>query len=286
MISLHFGQQRKLGDDTLIRSLLFIQSVMAINTEAAPERLARSAGQQPFCSTLAEMLPREIHEGKDPPTSTLPSENELTERYGVSHLTVRFALRMLRERGLISSHPGIGTIAREPVQKQGRFEALNSTEALLQFVEDTEMRATSIREVIADAQLAELIECKPGLLLSEATFAGKSPGEDLPMSYVKIYVPPRFAAAQTKPAMSNTPVYQNIEKMFSVGVREIRQDVTATLLDDEFPAVLKTGPCEAALQMMCFYYDANQQLLQVTVSYYPRRRYTQSARFRVADDDA
>ncbi|MFL9933945.1 GntR family transcriptional regulator [Paraburkholderia sp. RL18-103-BIB-C] len=260
---------------------------MAINTEATvPERLARSAGQQPLYSTLADILSREIHEGKYLPASTLPSEKELTERYGVSRQTVRFALRMLRDKGLISSYPGIGTIVRETVQKQGRFNAVNSTEDLLQFVGNTEMHALSIREVVVDGLLAEQIECKPGLLMSEATFLRKTPGSDLPMSYVRIYVPPRFAAAQVKPAVSNSPVYQNIEKMFNLRVREIRQDVTATVLDEELAEVLQAPVGEAALQITRFYYDANQSLVQVTVSYYPRSRYTQSARFRVADDAA
>jgi GntR family transcriptional regulator len=260
---------------------------MAINSEVAvQERLGRSAGQQPLYAALAEILAREIHEGKYPPACTLPSEKELTERYGVSRQTVRFALRRLRDQGLISSHPGIGTIVREPMQEQGRFKALNSAEDLLQFVGDTQMHALSIRDVIVDAQLAEQIECKPGLLLSEATFLRKTRGAELPMSYVKIYVPPRYAAAQTKPPVSNTPVYQNIEKMFNVRVREIRQDVTATILDEELAAVLMATPGEAALQMTRFYYDANQSLVQVTVSFYPRSRYTQSARFRVEDDEA
>lgn len=271
--------------DPLFAALLR-QDLMAINTEATvQERLARSAGQQPLYSTLADILSREIHEGKYLPASTLPSEKELTERYGVSRQTVRFALRMLRDKGLISSHPGIGTIVRETVEKQGRFNALNSTEDLLQFVGDTEMHALSIREVVVDAQLAEQIECKPGLLLSEATFVRKMPGSNLPMSYVRIYVHPRYAAAQVKPAVSNSPVYQNIEKMFNLRVREIRQDVTATVLDEELAEVLQAPVGEAALQMTRFYYDGNQSLVQVTVSYYPRSRYTQSARFRVSDDE-
>jgi DNA-binding GntR family transcriptional regulator len=62
--------------------------------------------------------------------------------------------------------------------------------------------------------------------------------------------------------------------------------VTATVLNEELASILKTSVGEAALQMTRFYYDANQQLLQVTISYYPRSRYTQSARFRVADEDA
>lgn len=249
-----------------------------------PERLVRAAGQQPLYSTLADMLAREIHDGKYPPATTLPSEKELTERYGVSRQTVRFALRMLRDRGLISSHPGIGTIVREPIQSQGKFKALNSAEDLLQFVGDTEMHALSRREVIVDEALGEMVECNPGLLLSEATFVRKTPGAELPMSYLKIYVPARYAAAQERPTISNTPVYQTIEKLFNVRVCEIRQDVTATVLDEELADILKAPVGEPALQMTRFYYDANQSLVQVTLSYYPRSRYTQSARFRISDE--
>ncbi|MNL29849.1 HTH-type transcriptional repressor YvoA [compost metagenome] len=236
-------------------------------------------------AALAALLTRDIEEGKYPPSSALPTEKELTERYGVSRQTVRQALRAVRERGLISSHAGIGTIVRAPLGSQTRFSSVNSIEDLLQFVGNTEMHVVSLREVAADAELARQLECKPGLLLSEVAFLRKTPGSDLPMSYVLIYVHPRFAEAQKTPEVSNTPIYKNIERLFGVRVHEVRQDISATVLDAALAGTLAAKPGDAALQIKRFYYDANGTLVQTSISYYPADRYTQSTRFRASTGD-
>jgi GntR family transcriptional regulator len=50
-----------------------------------------------------------------PPGSPLPSEPELTERYGVSRETARRAMRALREIGLVETRRGVGHfVARTP----------------------------------------------------------------------------------------------------------------------------------------------------------------------------
>lgn len=247
--------------------------------------LAAGPGRQPLYAALAGMLTRDIEEGKYPPSSTLPSEKELTERYGVSRQTVRQALRILRDQGLISSHSGIGTIVRAAQSPQTRFSSVNSIEDLLQFVGDTEMHAVSLREVTVDAELARQLECKEGSLLSEVAFLRKTPDSDLPMSYVVIYVPARFAAAQRTQPISNTPIYQNIERLFGIQVREVRQDISATVLDAALAKLLAARKGDAALVIKRFFYDANGTLVQTSISYYPADRYTQSARFRAAPRD-
>ena len=242
-------------------------------------------GRQPLYAGLATLIERDIREGKYPPSSILPSEKELTEKYGVSRQTVRQALRAVRERGLISSHAGIGTIVRSPATPQTRFSSVNSIEDLLEFVgSTTEMHAVSLREVSVDAQLARQLECKEGLLLSEVAFLRKTPGSDLPVSFVVIYVHPRFAEAQRTPAVTNTPVYKNIERLFGIRVHEVRQDISATVLDASLARTLQAQEGAAALQIKRFYYDANGAVVQTSISYYPADRYTQSARFRASSD--
>lgn len=244
------------------------------------DQLARGVGRQPLYAALSEVLIRDISSGKYPPLSTLPTEQELTELYGVSRQTVRQALRVLRDRGLISSHPGIGTIVREVASHREAFHAVNSTEDLLQFVGNTQMHAVSKQEVVATPQLAAAIGCKVGQLMSVAGFLRKLPSAELPMSYVLIYVNPMYAKAQETPQISNVPIYQRIEQLFNVRVHEIQQDTTATLLDEELAGLLKTDSGEAALKITRYFYDVNQSLLQVSISFYPSSRYTQSARFR------
>lgn len=251
---------------------------------STPERLERVAGQQPLYATLAHILTRDIRSGKHQPASVFPSEKELTERFGVSRQTVRQALRVLRDKGLVSSHPGIGTLVRDGVPAPHRFNPVNSTEELLQFVGGTEMHAVSRQMVAADPDLAMLLDCEPGQQLSEVAFLRMTPGADVPMSYVLIYVNPRFAAAQETPPISNSPIYQNIERLFGMRVHEIRQDVTATILDARLAELLQAKVGEAALQMTRFFYDESNALIQVSISYYPSSRYTQSARFRAASN--
>ena len=246
--------------------------------------LAGGPGRQPLYAALAALLARDIQEGKYRPSSILPSEKELTERYGVSRQTVRQALRSVREQGLISSHAGVGTIVRGPVSRGSTFSSVNSIEDLLQFVGNTEMHAVSLSEVTVDADLARQLECKEGLLLSEVAFLRKTPGSDLPVSYVLIYVHPRFAAAQVTPPVSNTPVYKNVERLFGVRVHEVRQDISATVLDAALADRLQAREGDPALLIKRFYYDVNGGLVQTSLSYYPSDRYTQSARFRATSD--
>ena len=241
-------------------------------------------GRQPLYSALAGLLERDIRDGKYPPESIIPSEKELTERYGMSRQTVRQALRSLRDRGLISSHPGVGTIVRAPGGLQTRFSSVNSIEDLLQFVGTTEMHVVSLGEVQVGARLARELECKEGIVLSEVAFLRKTPGAQLPVSYVVIYVHPRFAEAQKTPPVTNTPVYKNIEQMFGLRVHEVRQDIAAAALDAELASTLHAAQGAPALQIKRFYYDVNGELVQTSISWYPADRYTQSARFRATTD--
>jgi Transcriptional regulators len=241
-------------------------------------------GKQPLYAALAALLVQDIRGGKYPPSSTLPSEMELADRYGVSRQTVRQALRNVRELGLISSHAGIGTVVRPHVGRLDMFSSVNSIEDLLEFVGTTEMHAVSLRELAVDADLAQILECRQGILLSEAAFLRKSPGADLPMSYVLIYVHPRFAAAQVTQPVSNAPIYKKIESMFGVRVHEVRQDVSATALDAQLAETLRAQEGDPALQIKRFFYDANGALVQTSISYYPADRYTQSQRFRATSE--
>jgi DNA-binding GntR family transcriptional regulator len=62
---------------------------------------------------IAASLRARIEAGEFPPGSKLPSEAELTGAHKASRTTVRNAIARLVKAGLVSSHPGIGTIVRK-----------------------------------------------------------------------------------------------------------------------------------------------------------------------------
>src|SRR5699024_10249743 len=64
---------------------------------------------------IARALRREIKEGQLQPGGQLESEKQLEERFGASRNTVRLALGMLRNQGLVISRPGRGHFVQDVV---------------------------------------------------------------------------------------------------------------------------------------------------------------------------
>jgi GntR family transcriptional regulator len=58
---------------------------------------------------VAADLEADIDAGRLPPDTRLPNETELSEQYGVSRVTVRRAIALLRERGKVVTVHGRGT---------------------------------------------------------------------------------------------------------------------------------------------------------------------------------
>ncbi|WP_026122700.1 GntR family transcriptional regulator [Nocardiopsis halotolerans] len=64
---------------------------------------------------IARILRREIQEGTLPRGGQLPSEKQLEERFDASRNTIRLALGMLRNQGLVVSRPGRGHYVQDVV---------------------------------------------------------------------------------------------------------------------------------------------------------------------------
>ena len=64
---------------------------------------------------VANDIAARIKSGELAPGTRLRSELDLAERYGVAYQTIRHAMKVLRERGLIVSIQGRGTFVQDPL---------------------------------------------------------------------------------------------------------------------------------------------------------------------------
>lgn len=55
-----------------------------------------------------------IESGELRPGDKLPSSRELQQQYNTSHMTVRTAVTILRDRGLVESVSGVGVFVAQP----------------------------------------------------------------------------------------------------------------------------------------------------------------------------
>lgn len=105
----------------------------------------------PHYARVAARLIASIAEGRYPIGGMLPTEAVLCERFGVSRITVRGAMRELERRGLVARRRGIGTRVTaagptEPlVQSAGSLEDITEITAALRFqlIEAREIRTTA-----------------------------------------------------------------------------------------------------------------------------------------------
>lgn len=66
-------------------------------------------GPEPFFEQIADVLTRRIEDGTYPPRRRIPAEYALAEEFGVSRPTVRAAIAVLVEKGLLTTSKGKGT---------------------------------------------------------------------------------------------------------------------------------------------------------------------------------
>ncbi len=87
---------------------------------------AKAAGKKRLTQRerLVRALSEEIAAGVYAPDVPMPSENQLCQRFSVSRVTVRLALDVLQNRGLIHRQHGRGTFAHSVEERQFRAPAM------------------------------------------------------------------------------------------------------------------------------------------------------------------
>lgn len=78
---------------------------------------------RPAYMQIADELRGTIQRGDIAPGAQLPSTNDLSVRYNVARMTVRSALRMLRDEGLIVARQGSGVFVRSTYSPEDGTEA-------------------------------------------------------------------------------------------------------------------------------------------------------------------
>lgn len=81
---------------------------------AMTDRRFDPAGPDLVYMLVADDIAGQIERGELRPGARLPGEPDLAEAYGVARMTVRRAVRELRERGLIITVPGKGSYVARP----------------------------------------------------------------------------------------------------------------------------------------------------------------------------
>jgi GntR family transcriptional regulator len=204
----------------------------------------------------------------------LPTEHELCELFQSSRFTVREALRLLAEAGMVSRRPRAGTVVVSAVRRQPYVQALDSIEDLLQYSAATRLRSLGKGWVTHQPGQTMVPPIPEGEAWFCVSLLRHLPGDDRPVCLTRVYLGPLFAPLAARITKAGQPVYRMIEAQYGVRVARVEQRISACALDRETALALRSRTGGPALRIVREYYGDNGQILEVSDSIHPADRFS------------
>lgn len=231
---------------------------------------------------IADELAAEIRAGTYPLGSNLPVEHDLAEHFSTSRQTVREALRLLADKGLIVRRAGFGTTVMNTGGRALFMLSLGNLGQLLSYPEGVVRRHVSSGRYITDAATAALLGCEVGTPWVRIRAVRFEAGRDEPFCWVDIYLAPQFASVAQLRGAEHHPLVEQIEKKFGQTVESAEVDFSVSRVPAEIAAELGVQAGSPALTVVRRYLGADGDPLEITISTHPENRYTHRMKLRKA----
>lgn len=190
-------------------------------------------------------LKNEINKGTYPVGGFLPKECELEKIYQVSRTTVRNAVKMLVQEGLVEVRQGSGTRVLNHKAIQNYNKVTSVTESLMKKGYRVTTSDMMIDIISADKQLADELEIPEGT--SVARIQRLQLADEEPVTLMENYI--EYAKVPGIEAYENqfVALYQFLEEKFGLQIDETRDRISAKSATFMEAQVLKTEPKDALL---------------------------------------
>jgi GntR family transcriptional regulator len=185
---------------------------------------------------IADEVRARVEGGELGPGRLLPSEAELSLTYHASRVTVRRALEVLRDEGLIDSRQGFGWfVAADPVrQSLGRLGTIESQLAAEGV--RSERRILDFRFVAAPPRVQQVLGSATVLRVRRLNLA-----DDEPFALVTVWCPERYGAELSRADVERATFYELLDVELGSAVQTIGAAV-ASARDAELLAVPVGSP--------------------------------------------
>jgi GntR family transcriptional regulator len=218
---------------------------------------------------MADALRARLAVGNHAAGGGLPSEAQLGREYAVSRVTVRRALELLRDEGLVTSRQGAGWfVALDPVrQPLGRVTTI---EAALEAA-----GAVARRDVVefgfgpAPAAVAAALDVGPGADVLRVKRVVRADGE--PFAVVTVWVPGDLGADLSRADVERSPFY-DLLPLRGVELRRATQTIDAEALEAPDAKLLDVAAGTPVLVCWRVTYAADGRAVLASEHRYPSGR--------------
>ncbi|MEJ2740306.1 MAG: GntR family transcriptional regulator [Dehalococcoidia bacterium] len=207
---------------------------------------------EPSYAQLVRILQEEIETGRLRPGDRLPSESQLCAHHGVSHMTIRRAINILVEQGVILTEQGRGTFVK-PMQFWGATFNLGRLRNLFSGGKDTKIKILEASIKQANERVAHKMLVKKGqrILYIRRLITW----QDKPIMYHReylLYDPSRPIVESELDVTSLKGVFEGTGNSF---IKYGMLSIEATVLKSTEARQLQTRTSSAAFYLEHLFYD-------------------------------
>ncbi len=215
----------------------------------------------PLYKQLEELILNKINDGTLTPGSKLPTENELSEQYHVSRVTVRKALAALDSQGYLEKKSGKGTFIAEKKMQRSLSSAVVSFSKMCQLM-GKKPGAKTIKIAIEDptpheAELMKLNEDEKILVIERIRYA-----DDKPMLLEINKFPETFSFLFSED-LNNTSMYEILRNQHNIIFDYSSKTIDITFASSRDAKILEITKGYPLLRIDSIIHDSNSSNTQL-----------------------
>lgn len=229
-------------------------------------------GPIPLYYQIAQILRSQIRSQEYKPNDILPTENEMIQSFMVSRVTVRQALQILLNEGLIYRIAGKGTfVGGGEFARQGEW-SVRSIEEIIATGYATKLKFLEWKTIRAGEGVAKALRIPVGSELRQ--FRGLRLVDGEPFFHATIHVPLELAKKIPEERLYEKPIIALLQEYCNFRVREVYQWFVASLAGSEISQHLDLKPGDPVLLVERHFIDTTGRVVEVVNDHYrsDRRR--------------
>lgn len=195
---------------------------MATTAPVKPS-LGRLSAAAPLYSQIAARLTDRIKAGKLTPGARLPPERELSEALRVNRMTLRQALHMLENQGLLVRRQGAGTYVAEPVIERQAGKLISFTYGMQRRGLRPGAKIVLFQQRPVDDEVASRLKLRESALVYNLHRLRLI--NDEPVLLERYIIPVNRFPNLEKHDLASRSMYEVMEKEYGVIVRQARQSL-------------------------------------------------------------